>query len=386
MSLRKNVYILGAGASAEAGAPLMWDFLSTAKELALEPNRRLSPEDKQRFLNVFDYRFAMERSKAAVDVDLDNIEDLFGLVDLECRIGKEAAANVRHDLVFMVTKTLELRTGMTEGALRIRPVNDPRHLKGTFALYASFVALVAGMTGRVDQGRLFWQPRRDRTESDTVITFNYDMVMESAMAHVGVAPDYKIPQMPVHSPAGQQLRNMELLKLHGSVNWLACPLCKDGTVRLEWNRHDSPCPKRGGQAGHKMEPVIVPPTWDKALGTGLNSVWQAAREALASAARWVIIGYSMPATDRFFHYLMASAIEANRDLESVIVIDNATGRKKTALRRRYKELFSRSFATRRLRFASSPFPELSNEALPLLKRPPEPRADRSPRRGEVDYE
>jgi hypothetical protein len=37
MPFKKNVFLLGAGASADAGAPLMWNFLKVASGLMRDP-------------------------------------------------------------------------------------------------------------------------------------------------------------------------------------------------------------------------------------------------------------------------------------------------------------------------------------------------------------
>jgi len=45
MAYEKNVFILGAGASVEAGIPVVNDFLARARQLLDNPQSRLDDED-----------------------------------------------------------------------------------------------------------------------------------------------------------------------------------------------------------------------------------------------------------------------------------------------------------------------------------------------------
>jgi hypothetical protein len=59
-------------------------------------------------------------------------------------------------------------------------------------------------------------------------------------------------------------------------------------------------------AGMTDEPVLVPPTWNKADShRALESVWSLAAHELSEAENIFVIGYSMPETDSFFRHLYA---------------------------------------------------------------------------------
>lgn len=61
-----------------------------------------------------------------------------------------------------------------------------------------------------------------------------------------------------------------------------------------------------GLNGLISEPVIVPPTWNKADShRALESVWARAAKELAESENIFVIGYSMPETDAFFRHLYA---------------------------------------------------------------------------------
>ena len=53
-----------------------------------------------------------------------------------------------------------------------------------------------------------------------------------------------------------------------------------------------------------VEPLIVPPTWNKTDYQGaLRSVWARAAQELGEAREIFVVGYSLPETDKFFKYL-----------------------------------------------------------------------------------
>jgi hypothetical protein len=62
----------------------MKDFLQVAEDIAGE---NLFPkEDIERFRCVFDFRARVETAESKAGLDLTNLEDLFGLVDVHCRV------------------------------------------------------------------------------------------------------------------------------------------------------------------------------------------------------------------------------------------------------------------------------------------------------------
>src|SRR2546423_805473 len=98
---------MGAGTSAGAGAPVMSNFLDVARDQLLNPLSPIDPDFKADFERVFAYVYKLKRAQAHVEIDLGNIEDVFGLVDLECRLGKEEAISTRKALVRLIVETLE---------------------------------------------------------------------------------------------------------------------------------------------------------------------------------------------------------------------------------------------------------------------------------------
>ena len=124
-------------------------------------------------------------------------------------------------------------------------------------------------------------------------------------------------------------KSVNLFKLHGSLNWTRCKHCDevvawptsefsdfmkdrnwfypevDSFVTMRMSQHWQYFPHCNKSAG-ATEPVVVPPTWNKTqYHTEIERVWYQAAAELADAENIFIIGYSLPGTDKFFHYLYA---------------------------------------------------------------------------------
>ena len=107
---RKNVYILGAGFSANAGAPVMKDFVERAKLLRDDPRLGLPAEDQKTFDRVFKRLAELRNAQAKMTIDNENMEHLFSLLDMDIEFGGKNADTLRQDLIFLILRTLEKTT------------------------------------------------------------------------------------------------------------------------------------------------------------------------------------------------------------------------------------------------------------------------------------
>ncbi len=76
-----NVYILGAGFSAEAGLPVIFSFLAQMRDAVdwLEKEGRTA--EREAIERVLDFRHQSAAAGYRMNIDLDNIEHLFSLAD-----------------------------------------------------------------------------------------------------------------------------------------------------------------------------------------------------------------------------------------------------------------------------------------------------------------
>lgn len=313
-----KVIVLGAGFSTVAGHPVMADFARTVMDLTLNHSNSLVEEQRRRFTNVLIYRGDKAQVYAHVFLDLDNLENLFGLLDLEASLDRDDNAEmVRADLIYVLVKTLDMtyrieeplatdldelkRKGHILEARRLR--TDNRHPSGR---YNDFVKALRSY--------------------DSILTFNYDTALEDALLAEHIAPEYGFG-----SPGwAETKRNQVVLKLHGSVNFVEREDGNTEIVDFELLRDPS---KTYHEVG---KPLLVPPTWNKANPQGpIQTAWSRAWEELLVARHLAFVGYSLPDSDLFFRYLLASALARNTILQTVKVLDPSE-----VVLERYKSFFS----------------------------------------------
>ena len=222
------MFILGAGFSASAGAPVINEFLDVSREIFDDPDSSLDRTERDLFLQVFQFKKRVAQSREKFVIDLDNIEQLFGLIEMSHRL--ERKKDVRDAMVYVIAKTLELAIAKNQRKQGLRislapgyegnpPWAEGIHRENANVLcpdiYTHFALL---LSGRYDA------PNKSR--SNVVITFNYDLVLDNALRRVGVEPHYGLPDCDLDELAPQQQGGVSVLKLHGSTNWAICPKCR----------------------------------------------------------------------------------------------------------------------------------------------------------------
>ncbi len=375
----RNVFILGAGFSVDAGAPLVNDFLDTARELFDDPDSNLDEQEREDFKRVFEFRKYVAQAREKFRIDLDNIEQLFGLIEMSHRLDSENSA-VRDAMVYVIAKTLQLaveKKGMRRPTIRIVPLSGRPQGSWTNLfhagqqvspdgvrhpdIYKHFAILLSG--GYDDPAKL-------RSRANVVITFNYDLVLDNALREVRVNPDYGLEE-PAVEAAQEDGTQISLLKLHGSTNWAICPSCKKVIVLQDAKFTNDPrafrtrpC-SRCERVGLRL--LLVPPSWDKSeYRETMRPVWKRAIDALKSAKRICIIGYSMPETDTFFKFLLTLGLADNHQLFRFVVVDWAlppvvllNGRSK--IEQRYRDILEGVFESRRFQFFGQGFANFLND-------------------------
>jgi hypothetical protein len=188
-------------------------------------------------------------------------------------------------------------------------------------------------------------------ENVTVVTFNYDLLVESAYLGASWAdrnPDvehlYRVPLTTASARPGkgfilgnEPLRAFDLLKLHGSMNWYysgvddaAADTIYLGRTPRRWSEPVSgdpiypdelvvETPRDPDYLADKV-PMIVPPASVKSgfySNLSLRTQWRAAAKALTDADELVVIGYSLPKTDELVQSLLVTKSSAVQRIVSV---------------------------------------------------------------------
>lgn len=154
-------------------------------------------------------------------------------------------------------------------------------------------------------------------KGDSVLTFNYDLVIEESFGSTdvwtpiggygdsvhGVRSEWCTKWLEGHGVTRASRSKIRLLKLHGSINWT---LYKTGEIKLK----DRPFVVRAG----RFETVsILPPGWNKRIDKNpYKQLWREARLKLERCKTIVIIGYSLPEADLLAKALFAEVVRARR--------------------------------------------------------------------------
>jgi len=328
----KTVFILGAGASVESGAPLMADFLQRAKQLHGANAYGPAAAQVQDVLNAAYKDLRPIHAKSTIDYE--NVEELFSAIDIAQLIRRfgsrpsDTIDELRKSIVVFIYRTIEETVRIPFDGITYRATK-----------------------GYDDLARHVWE-NVNRTaqiglKEVSFITFNYDTCLELALERQGLGVDYGLSEPFIMDDfANKSQVKIPVLKLHGSINWATCSKCKTviPTEVNPWGRK-RPFPvidqgralalplgtRIAGQShvcGTPLDPLplLVPPTWTKSSSTGgLRDVWKRAAMEIGSAENIVVIGYSFPITDMFFKYLFALGSDSDTHLEKFIVVNGPQG-------------------------------------------------------------
>jgi hypothetical protein len=347
-----NVYILGAGFSKAAGMPLLPEFMSRMRD-TLELVEGLPEESYKALESVLMQRAMLSQVREKVNIDLDNVEQLFGLIDAVHPHGSSFLTDDEKAIRKGISATL-LSSMKEKAVVRCQMFNSAAVALEKFGCVYQLPNEEAQQprgTSHVDVDpyRLFCllashkldpEATPNSYKEDVLVTFNYDLVIEKALKAMGFEPDYQL--QPIYQPTTIWLGPdgpVPLLKLHGSINWSLDDSTKAVSVAdpTELITDSS------------RFPVIVPPTWNKGAAFDiLDNVWSRAIGALSRATRIFIIGYSMPKSDTFFEHFLAAGLLSNDRLRSLIVVDP----KADQIKERLGLLLDKTYFEKRLSFFS----------------------------------
>jgi hypothetical protein len=334
----KTVWVLGAGASRAAVSrmPLVGDFMDVAFSLG-----RFSDEPGQRFLDAICEDFGYTRTELRANV---NIEELLTMAACDAAWEGSKSETERD------TQSL------------------PRAM-GALATLSSLQYMIAGVLFELQRDGLVVQSLHDRLveqmrEGDSVISYNYDLLVDFALSRANKATpaNYAIEFSnaldgaefgPSELEPYETLQPgpIDLLKLHGSLNWLQL---KHEELRSSAEFRTTPHPmfylrdaydvavppgasgwgfslerdeyKHGEIHYVELVPVIVPPTFDKAevwraRGGLLRRLWSRAKTALTGCDRVVLIGHSLREADYQTRWLFRTALAQRAPRPEIAIVN-----------------------------------------------------------------
>jgi hypothetical protein len=357
----RTVYLLGAGASREAGVPLTAEILPAASQLLQEASH-LEREHAAGRWWAPDYSIAMETPVEQIGVSKEGkifrliIEDVLTLWDALNRIGnrrvpldiEEVASALDDSTTLQILADLgwtdDRLTGIRRGVdfvlyyllmgarMRNGPVLDFNRDLRVFQRFAKLI----------------------RPRQDVILTLNYDYQLEHAMGsfdnwndqrrefeYKGI--DFGIPIV-IDAPRSNSNAHrilhgsIMLLHLHGSLSWLFCENCHLVRSTIDpWGFGDgwqltpemlaSPTVAAGHRnyalcvCGARANLLVVSPALLKRYDNiVIEKIWKLARAALASAVNIICIGCSLRDSDRDLVELLRSTCGPPANEKNVVFV------------------------------------------------------------------
>lgn len=350
--MNKTVYIIGAGFSKSANAPLQSELID---EIFKIRNDELPSEYGQIFNQyrkdfknfLLDTMFIDENNFGKI-----SLEDIYTPID-RCINDNLAFRNISpKDLI-------DLRQRIN--GLIIMMLNH-RH-----RIHRTRVGHIENFTDYLISKR----KQHKNNDPFAIISTNWDILLDNSFkrkidSSEGIVDyccyttpyDKNEPVMPGLLALGKGLFNIKMLKLHGSMNWLHCKRCQRLFVtffekiaideyvnkpicriceRNFSNEHTS-------DGGALLSSQLIMPTFLKDLNNvQLKLIWQNAGIEISEASKIVFMGYSFPMADFELRQLLARNVRHNAKIDVVLLSQDKplTDNDSTSPEYRFKSFFGK---------------------------------------------
>lgn len=309
-----TVFLLGAGASKAAGAPLMNEFLVAIRDTYESGIVSHLASQFELVLRGYE-QLQLVHSKVRLDYEA-NIEDLLASFEMARILGYLGTLSEK-DIDSLPQAMRRVISATLDYSMPFYPDSE-------LGLKAHDVFF--------NFGGILKKLRTNEQPDFSVITFNYDVGLDYELVSRGDKIDYGLDQE-------KDKEAITFLKLHGSLNWSTCNQCKSIVpydLRKFKEKFGVSTTGRAQQLGISdvltdmehcetrlaPDPFIVPPTWNKMeYQSRIAEVWRKASVELSEARNLVLIGYSIPATDEFFRHMLALSLSRGLFLDKIIVVN-----------------------------------------------------------------
>jgi len=299
-----RVFFLGAGASVDAGVPMAGELLTKIRKTDPYQRRQYKfykqPSDRA-FLKIAIESVLRSRNWVrAVGLNTFNVERLLSMGEMASRLGL--------GIPYEGGKLVEARwfvDVLMSWILEIIEQSMKEKLPKCYQRFSDYLR-----------------------PTDTLVTLNYDLVCETYLRNGSKGAEYHIVGSGSHNSSGCFGSSIDLLKLHGSVNWRRCVQTSEekscGNVFIHED-HDIPVPGYGSARvcecgrGVLRSFVVAPTPLKDYEDAALMLIWKLAVKKLLSATDIYIIGYSMPAYDMGVRNLLGLVSVNNKNATFHIV-------------------------------------------------------------------
>lgn len=151
------------------------------------------------------------------------------------------------------------------------------------------------------------------------ITFNYDILLETALSLEGIPYSYSLSLFPNY---------VIILKPHGSINWFKAKDVRKNSLKGSWQKLGpniaviTSLKKDGLRFRKWKESVLVPPTPNKQIEMHeLKKIWTSFSSAIHTTNKLLIAGYSLPDADRLARLVIRRAGPRYGNCKEILVIN-----------------------------------------------------------------
>lgn len=289
---------LGAGASAAEHCPIQ-------SELFREYFKNVKEKDYYSDMNIALYKFFKEMFN--IDIRKDDMEkvcfptfeEVLGLLDL----AEQRRESFKNFGLETLNKNLENIRFLRQYLILLMAKAIDKNKKNNNYYHKLLVNNLK---------------KAELLEEATFISANYDIHIDNTIAGLYSAKEY-----PIMLDYGVKFTNFDvkngwqppkepsikLYKIHGSLNWLYCPICasitltpyEGGVMRLIYNMDDAKCLECGGIT----VPIIIPPTYYKNMANiFVSTVWNEVEKSLRKSDMLIFCGYSFADADLHIKYMI----------------------------------------------------------------------------------
>lgn len=343
----KTVFVLGAGFSVEAGAPMQENIMGEIFRIHSKNAQKYSENDFILFENLLTKQLFYKESQ----FEKIQLEDLFTPLD-RCLADN---INFRDLSLHEILKTRQAIFNIIGTTMRILLEENPNK-KNYIDQFADY--LVNESSKRID--------KKYRTvDPVSVISTNWDILLDTSIyntirqkhpenavvdycCYISSLDEDDETVKPGLEKIGAGGFNVKLLKIHGSLNWLQCSRCMRlyaGFNQKIALRNDKTC-RHCNKNFHSDNPVnllisnLIMPTFIKDLSNPqYKLIWQNAGIELSEADKIVFIGYSLPSADFEMRQLLSRMVRKEAKIEVVGFNSNDTPENRNNIKQKWADFF-----------------------------------------------
>ncbi|VVB59730.1 Uncharacterised protein [uncultured archaeon] len=294
----------GAGASADAGAPIIGDFFKKAEEITNSSN--LSHEESKRFKEVLS-----EREKLLPN---SNIEEFFNYVDFQTRsyILRTPSKDCREFHRSFFNKSIPNSVHIPDASIENSADAFVKLRKDT----AFLIGRTLDESLKEVKSEVWRAYQKILNTYDVIISFNWDLLCEHSYQKLNGENLLDTPGR--RMGFGNILVKPALLKMHGSFNWVFCKKCEFvylSDLKIEHKLHSEG--KLCDNCGEHLLAVSILPTLNKfetiinTRGVPYENMWHNAYYAITEAEEIHFFGYSLSDADAHAKIFFKAGITQN---------------------------------------------------------------------------